>query len=83
MARTNRRDFIENEKHKAKKLVRTLVRTKFSMMAEDILNDVIPDIDDAVDKSLADGTQWELDIPGLITEAIGVALPALALEEAK
>ena len=77
MARTTRRDKVEQEKHKAKKLSRSLIRLKFSLIADDVLNDLIPDIDDAVDKALTEGTEWSLDVQALVAEALGIALPGL------
>jgi hypothetical protein len=77
MARTTRRDGADQEKHKAKKVARTLTRLKFSLMADDLLNDLIPDIDDAVDLAIAESRDWSFDVAKLIEDAMGVALPAL------
>lgn len=75
MARTARRDNIEQEKAKAKKVARTLVRLRFSLMADDVLNDMIPTIDDAVDAALASGKPWRFEVEELIQSALDVALP--------
>lgn len=75
MARTTRRDHIDQEKHKAKKTARSLIRLKYSLIADDLLNDLIPDIDDAVDHALAEGKSWSFDVQTLIREALEVALP--------
>ena len=76
MARTTRRDPVDQEKHKAKKTARSLIRLKYSLIADDLLNDLIPDIDDAVDHALAEGKAWDFDVTALISEALEVALPA-------
>lgn len=78
MARTTRRDDAEQEKHKAKKVARTLTRLKFSLVADDILNELIPDIDDAVDLAIADGTDWSFDVQKLVLDSLDAALPGLA-----
>ena len=66
MARTTRRDPIDQAKHKAKKTTRTLIRLQMSLIADDILNQLVPDIDDAVDSALAEGTSWQFDINELV-----------------
>lgn len=76
MARTIRRDTVEQEKHKAKKTARALIRLKYSLIADDLLNDLIPDIDNAVDKALAEGTSWDFDVRTLIADALDIALPS-------
>lgn len=77
MPRTSRKDEIELSKAAAKKAARSLTRLKVSLIADRVLNDLIPDIDDAVDKALADGTAWEFNVEKLIADALGVAMPAL------
>lgn len=68
MARTTRKDDVELQKASAKKLARTLVRLKFSIMADQALNDIIPDIDDSVDAALTNGTDWSFDVEALVAQ---------------
>lgn len=77
MARTNRRDDVDQQKHKAKKTARTLIRLKMSLIADDILNDIVPAIDEAVDKALSEGESWEFDVLSLIKDVEGQVNAAL------
>ena len=77
MSRTRRRDAIEQEKHKAKKVARSMIRLQHSLMADDVLNQMIPGIDDAVDLALSEGRAWQPDVAGLIKQTLGLAMPTL------
>ena len=66
MAHTKKRDEIEQAKFKAKSATRGLVTIAFNLVKHDILNEMIPAIDDAVDEALANGESWELDVHALV-----------------
>jgi hypothetical protein len=72
MANTVRKDDVELQKFKAKKLARSLIRMKFSLMAEDVLNEYIPAIDDAVQDALDTGSDWVFEVRALIDDALGI-----------
>lgn len=73
---TRRRSDVEQELFKAKKAARSLIRLKYSLQADDELNGLIPDIEDAVHDALADGRDWQLDVRQLVLQALQLtALP--------
>lgn len=60
-----RKDDRELAIHEAKKLARSAIRLKYSILAERELNETLPRIEDEIDQAFANGDSFSLDIPTL------------------
>ncbi len=61
---------IEQKKVSIVKAVRAAVRLKYSLLADAEINDVVPDVEAAYDKTSAAGKKFELDIASLLDRAV-------------
>ncbi len=61
-----RLDDVAAAKADAKKIARTLIRLKHSLAADSELRKVVPEVTETIDKAVADGVAFHLNIPGLL-----------------
>lgn len=62
----NKKTDIERERLKTAKAVRTAIRLKHSMNADDEINEKLPDVLVAFDSAIASGKRFELDIKSVV-----------------
>ena len=57
---------VDAVKADAKKITRTLIRLKHSLAADAELREVVPEVTETIDKAVADGIAFQLNVPGLL-----------------
>ena len=56
------KDTTELAKSRALKAARTAIRLKFSLLADEEINRVLPEVESAIDKAIAAGKPYKLDV---------------------
>lgn len=64
-----RKDRVEFQKTRALKAMRTAIRLKHALAADEEINQVLPEVEAAFDKAVTSGQPFELDIRSVFEEA--------------
>ena len=62
------KDKTEVQKTRALKSARTAIRLKHSLLADEEINEVLPEIEDAFDEAVALGKPYKLDVASVFEE---------------